>query len=264
VKGWTSPLVAAGLILGNIAASTWQEALAGAVGAVGLLALAPVPAKTIAFRMRPFVYFAAVTLVLGGLGQGRTIVALGPFHWGSESVQAAGVAAIRLIVLGAVFSWVTLRVGVARLVSVVWLAGRRFKRSGLNLDPLLLAFTVAVRFLPLLQDEARRLRLAWEARGGALAGGGLLRGLAGHFKSAVALTIPLLAAALRRAEDYANAVEIRTRGGEIEPTSPPVAGIEDLDDGASSRRLVPGGRLRAAGCIIAAWSGVIVKVWNWF
>lgn len=260
MRGWTAPVIVVGLVAGAATASRWVDALFGVFGSALLLIMAPVSPRVLAFRMRPFAYFAVVTLLLGGLGPGRTLVAVGPFHWGAESVEAAGIATVRLLLLGIIFSWMSLRVGVARIVAALWHAGRRMKRHGLNLDSLLLAFAVAVRFLPLLQDEAARLKMAWEARGGNLAA----QGIVGRVKSAAGLLVPLFAAALRRAEDFANAVEIRTRGGGLE-SAPARVATEDAEGGTSweERRLIPEGRWRAPTCVLAAWSGVIAKVWHW-
>jgi len=289
VSRWSAPAVVLGLTLGAAAWSRWTELLAGAAGVALLVAFAPVSGRALAFRLRPFAFFAVVTILVGGLGPGDTLARLGPLHWGAESVRAAGIAAARLFLIGAAFSWMSLRIGPARIVTAVWAAGGHLKRRGINVDPLLLAFAVAVRFLPLLQDEAVRLRLGWEARGGSLRA----RGPAGRLTSAVGLVIPLLAAALRRAEDFANAVQVRTCGESLrEPTAPGMgasslsgmegregseevenkrgaegagqtAGAAGVPQGGAARRLIPEESWRALLCVVAAWAGVIAKAWRW-
>ena len=64
---------------------------------------------------------------------------------------------------------------------------------------------MALRFVPTFQEEYDRIRTAQMARGGAVGTGPLQA----RFRATVALVIPLLASALRRADELADAMEAR-------------------------------------------------------
>lgn len=197
----------AGLMVAVVTMQTWVEAAVGG-GAIAGVALLTVGRKVGAFwaRLRPFFLFGLIAVVFGGLGGDDPAISLGPISWGYAALQRAGIAAVRLIVLGAAVSWMTLYIGTTALLGALWGLSRRVKRVGVDLSPVLIGLAVAIRFLPLLQQEAARLRLAWDVRGADLLG----RSPIGRTQYAVGLIVPILAAALRRAETFAVAVDLRT------------------------------------------------------
>lgn len=158
-------------------------------------------------RLRPFLIFGALAVAFGGMGPGEPTWRLGPLAWSREAGVEAAVAALRLVGLGTVAVWIDLSAGPARLVAHLLSAAGLFRRLGIDLSPLLAGAAVALRFLPLLQVEAVRMRLGWEARGAALLG----RGPLARALYARGIAVPLLAATLRRAQHLAEAIE--TRGG---------------------------------------------------
>lgn len=71
--------------------------------------------------------------------------------------------------------------------------------------------SIAMRFIPILMDEANRIISAQEARGADFTSGGLIR----KAKAMIPLLVPLFISAFRRANDLALAMEARGyRGGE--------------------------------------------------
>lgn len=71
--------------------------------------------------------------------------------------------------------------------------------------------SIALRFIPLLGDEAERIKKAQTARGADFSSGGLIR----KVKSLVPILVPLFVSAFRRANDLALAMEARCyHGGE--------------------------------------------------
>ncbi len=196
-----------GLMLAAVSMQTWAEASL-AVIAIAIVAFLTLRAKVraLAVRLRPFAYFAVIALCFGGLGGDDPVFSLGPLHWSGATLERAGIAAARLMALGAAVGWLTLFMGTSTLLGHVWRLSDRLRKLGIDLSALLVGLAVAVRFLPLLQDEAVRLRWAWEARGAGLLGWTPM----GRIRYVTGLIVPILAAALRRAEDFALAVELRS------------------------------------------------------
>ena len=74
-----------------------------------------------------------------------------------------------------------------------------------------LMMSIALRFIPILGDEAERIKKAQTARGADFSSGGLI----GRVKSLVPILVPLFVSAFRRANDLALAMEARCyHGGE--------------------------------------------------
>ncbi|MBW6485840.1 MAG: energy-coupling factor transporter transmembrane protein EcfT [Syntrophobacterales bacterium] len=88
---------------------------------------------------------------------------------------------------------------------------RPLSRVGIPSQDLALMIAMALRFVPLLLEEYEQLRMAQMARGADFTTGGLVpRG-----RAVVALVVPLLLSAFRRADEFALAMEARgyQRGG---------------------------------------------------
>lgn len=81
---------------------------------------------------------------------------------------------------------------------------RPFKKIGLPVYDIALAISIALRFVPTLLDEARRIRDAQLCRGARLEGNVILK-----IQGFSAMLIPLFASALRRADALALALEAR-------------------------------------------------------
>lgn len=85
-----------------------------------------------------------------------------------------------------------------------------FKRLGLPVHELAMMMVIALRFIPVLIEEADRLRKAQLARGASFRGNLIKRA-----KSLIPLLVPLFLSAFRRADELALAMEARCyRGGE--------------------------------------------------
>lgn len=85
-----------------------------------------------------------------------------------------------------------------------------FKRMGVPAHELAMMMVIALRFIPTLVEEADRLQKAQTARGADFTGNPIRRA-----KKLMALLIPLMLSAFRRADELAVAMESRCyRGGE--------------------------------------------------
>jgi energy-coupling factor transport system permease protein len=125
------------------------------------------------------------------------------------------------LVLGGVFAWrVALMVSVATVLtattSPVDLGDgierllRPMQRIGLPVHELAMVSVIALRFVPTLLDEARRIIKAQMGRGASFGGGPVARA-----RSAVPILVPLFASAFRRADDLALAMDARCYRGAV-------------------------------------------------
>lgn len=274
--------VAAGLLIGALTIDGWSALPLAASGLGAVLVAHPVPLRRLLRRLGPFAVFAALALVFGmfrlggpadGAQGGDAVLVLGPLYVGRAALHRASLAACRLLYVGVWASWLGLAVGTARLLGALHHAGRWIERLGIDVTAVLLALGVAIRFLPLVQHEARLRQRAWEARGATL----LARGVVGRMRYAALLSVPLMAASLRRAEALAEAIEARL-GGEAAPRwgshSKARAAGTDLPRslGVPGQEKDMAGRGQSAGladaawtwlAITAAWLPVAAKIWKW-
>ncbi len=125
------------------------------------------------------------------------------------------------LVMGGIFAWrVALMVTIATLLtattSPVDLGDglekllKPFGAIGLPVHELAMISVIALRFIPTLLDEARRIMKAQIGRGVSFEGGAVARA-----RSAVPILIPLFASAFRRADDLALAMDARCYRGAV-------------------------------------------------
>lgn len=167
------------------------------------VAASKVPPGLVARACSPIVVFVVLTFVMNAaFGEGADLAGrlLGAavLSWRILAIMLAGV----LVALTT--SPVELTDGSEALLSPLG-------RLGVPVHELAMMFTIAVRFVPILSDELRRIMTAQRARGAALDEGRPLQ-RAGVF---VSMVVPLFASALRHAEGLADAMEARCyHGGE--------------------------------------------------
>lgn len=242
-----------GLLLGALAMASWVDAGFVAAALAGSAGLMGMPFRPFWRRLRSFLLFAAVIVVFGGLDPEADLFRAGPVGWSVAALDRSAQAGLRLVYLGAAAAWLDAAGGTARLLGLFAALAERTGRLGLALAPVVQASAVAIRFLPIVEREADRLQAAWKVRGALLFG----RGPVGRARYAMGLAVPLLAAAMRRAERLAEAVEARTprdRRGRAAFADGPAASGERKKDKAWTGRDV----LRVAlAALPLAW-----KVWS--
>lgn len=244
-------LIALGHIVAVARADTAAESFVVGLTIFCVLLVLQTPLAPFASRMTPFLFLAGLTLLFGGLGPGQRVVAVGPFHWSAEALSGAALAGFRLLLIGGVTVWLGLSLGTTRLLASTLKLGARVKRLGLDVTPILLSLALAVRLLPLLHEEAGRIRLAWRARGAALLG----RGPKGLVVSTMGLAVPLIASSLRRAGALADAIQLRFGADGRDG-----AALFSAAEGEEAPRL---GSIRAVAAIAIAWSAVFISVDQW-
>lgn len=185
------------------------------VYAVGLAAMAAarIPLGEALRAVRGIVLLLALSCLMNMfLTAGENVLwAAGPLRLTEEGVYKSALLLVRLVALVCFAGWLSytttpldLADGVERLLSP-------FKRLGFPVHEFAMMMSISLRFIPLLMDEFGRIVKAQKSRGGDFTDGPLwdrVRGL-------VAVAVPLLYNALKRADDLAVAMEARAYiGGE--------------------------------------------------
>ena len=172
-----------------------------------IVATAKLPFALVFRNLRPFLWLFLITFFLNLIyGQGKILWTIPIVHWHitDEALFRAGMYTFRiglLIVFAAVFTLTTspmdITDGLAKLFSPL-------KKLKVPVNEFALMMTIAIRFIPLLLNEADRIRKAQIARGARFDGNIIQR-----IRSLIPLIIPLFISAFRKADDLALAMEAR-------------------------------------------------------
>ncbi len=155
--------------------------LAAAVAlALALLASARVPLAATLRQLRPLALLLAIIFLMHGL-------------FTSWSLGLVVVLRFAVLLLAALVVTVTTRV--SDMIDTLERALRPFARFGVHPAKVSLALSLALRFIPMLAEQAREVREAQRARG--------------LDRSVVALTTPLLIKTLRLSTTLTEAIEAR-------------------------------------------------------
>ena len=170
------------------------------------------PLRLLAGNLRPLLPLLALTLILNALltpGQTCYEIPLGAGRFTCEGVERGLFLVARLssLVLGT--SLLTLATSPLELADGLEALLRPFRRIGLPAHELAMTTTIALRFVPILVDEADRLRKAQLARGADFGGGPVRR-----IRSLFPLLLPLFLSAFGRADRLAIAMEARCYQGD--------------------------------------------------
>lgn len=160
--------------------------------------------------LRPlFVIMFVTGLIVAISTEGIPAGAVGPFTFTQEGIRLALSATCRaLLLLGAglilvmTTSPLSFTDGLLRLL-------RPVAFLGLPAEEFAVMTTVAIRFVPVLFEEAERIRRAQLARGAAKAAWGLSGDMSRHFRNTTLLVTALFQGAIRRAEELAIAMDAR-------------------------------------------------------
>jgi energy-coupling factor transport system permease protein len=119
--------------------------------------------------------------------------------------------ALRLIFLVSYTSLLTLTTSPLQLTDGIERLLNPFKKIGVPAHELAMMMTIALRFIPTLLEETKKIMKAQQARGADFESGNLIK----KAKSLIPLLVPLFVSAFRRADELALAMESRCyRGGE--------------------------------------------------
>ncbi|MHB9027220.1 MAG: energy-coupling factor transporter transmembrane component T family protein [Candidatus Latescibacterota bacterium] len=200
-------LLASLLIMGALFAGEGARPVALALGFTMLAGvLSGLPFSYLLRSMLPFKWLIIVTVLLNILFTGGHILVEAPLPYGgitAEGLEFGFLYGARIALLVLLASLLTLTTEPVVLVDGVEKLLRPFARFGLRPHDIALAMVITIRFIPVLLDEAVKIRKSHAARG--------LRplGIRANLKSVSILFVPLFISAVRRAEELAVAMESR-------------------------------------------------------
>ncbi len=169
--------------------------------------LGKLPLALVTRNLRPFLWLFVLTFLLNvAYGYGRVLWQVPALHLTitQEGLLRAGIYTFRIVLLilfAGIFTLVTAPIeitdGLSRLL-------RPLRRVGLPVSEFAMMTTIAIRFIPLLLDEADRIKKAQLARGAQIEGSLLQR-----VRGIIPIILPLFLSAFRKADDLALAMEAR-------------------------------------------------------
>jgi energy-coupling factor transport system permease protein len=195
--------------------STTGFAPLGAFGALLVVAsaLSRLPPSLLLRNLRPFLWLFAFTLALHALVTPGTYLWAAPrfgLHVSREGLGSGAFFTARLAAVITTASLFTLTTAPLELTGGLERLLGPFRRIGLPAHELAMMISIALRFIPVLVEEAERLRKAQLARGADFGGGPIRRA-----RQLVPLLVPLFVSSFERADRLALAMESRGyRGGE--------------------------------------------------
>ena len=163
-------------------------------------------------NFRPLIPILVLTFILNAmLTPGEKLYALpgGTGELSFEGIRRGLFLLLRLCALVLMTTLLTLSTSPLELADGLESILRPLKRLGLPAHELAMTITIALRFVPILIDEADRLRMAQLARGADFGGGPIRRA-----KSLLPVLLPLFQSAFGRADRLAVAMEARCYQGE--------------------------------------------------
>lgn len=178
-----------------------------------IIIIARLPFKKIIKGLKPILFLVLLTLLLHVfLTKGGEVY----WQWKFISIEAEGVytgffMVSRIVLLIMFTSLLTLTTSPLQLTDGIEYLLKPLKKFGVPASELAMMMTIALRFIPTLLEETRKIMKAQKARGADFESGGLIK----KAKSLIPLLVPLFVSAFRRADELALAMESRGyRGGE--------------------------------------------------
>lgn len=164
-------------------------------------------------NLKPFVFLFTLTLLLHGFfTKGQTLfhVPLIGISLSQEGLYQGFFYCIRIALLVAFASLLTLSTSPMSIADAIERFLKPFRRLGVPAHEIALMMTISIRFIPILIDEAERIKKAQVSRGARFHGNPVQR-----IHSLIPLIIPLFLSSFRRANDLALAMDARCyRGSE--------------------------------------------------
>lgn len=200
-------------LVGIFCVSNAAQLCAAVVFVAAVLALARVPAGRVLASVRPLVVFLAVLSLfnLFFVRTGDVVAALGPISVTSGGVAAAALYTARFALALVTGSLIMLTTTPTQLADAFDRMLSPLSRLGLPGHEIAMVFSLMMRFIPTLADEASAIIDAQSLRGGAFDEGGPVQ----RVRSIVPVVVALLASGLRHADGLSRALDARCyEGGE--------------------------------------------------
>ncbi len=177
---------------------------------IGCILISGVPVRFMLRGLRPILVIILLTFFMSLLmTQGDALFHIGPLTATREGLRQGVYMVIRLsyLVIGA--SLMTLTTTPNALTDGLETGLRWLNRLHIPVHEIAMMMSIALRFIPILTEEARRIMQAQKARGADFDSKNLIL----RVKGLVPLLVPLFVSAIRRADDLALAMEARCYHG---------------------------------------------------
>lgn len=173
------------------------------------MALARVPLGRVLSQIKPAMYFLVITSLfnLFFVHTGTVLATIGPFSFTTGGVSSAVFYTLRFLLLLLMGSLLMLTTQPMAITDAV-------ERLGVPVSQATLILSIALRFVPVLSQDAQNIVVAQTARGAQLEGKGAL----GYARACVPLLVPLFASAVRHADNLGRAMDARCYTGGPERT----------------------------------------------
>lgn len=187
-------------------------ALAAATVSAAVL-VAKVPLVRLLRQVRPVLLFLIITSVFNLLfvKTGELVLAAGPLSIHAGGVSAALLYTLRFLLLLLAGGLLMLTTTPTALCDAFERLLKPLERFGVPVTQAALILSIALRFVPILAQEADNVIAAQTARGADLEGKGALA----YARACVPLIVPLFASALRHAENLGRAMDARCYTGGV-------------------------------------------------
>lgn len=180
------------------------------------IALTRLSYRLVLGNLKPFIWLFTFTFGLHALltpGRAVFLLPLSEHAVTAEGLHLGAFFAVRLAAVIVAASLLTLTTSPMQLTGGLERLFRPLQRFGFPAGDLAMMISIALRFIPVLVDEAERLRKAQLARGADFGGNPLRR-----IKNLIPLLAPLFISAFDRADRLALAMESRCYQGGAERT----------------------------------------------
>lgn len=177
-----------------------------------VIVLSKVPFSYVIRGMKPILFLLIITALFNLFGTRGDVA----FQWGFISITWQGMRkalfmAMRLIYLIIGSSMLTYTTTPNQLTDAIEKLLKPLEKIRVPVHDFAMMMSLALRFIPILLEEANRIINAQTARGADFEEGKIWH----RMRAMVSILVPLLVSATRRAYDLANAMEARCyRGGE--------------------------------------------------
>ena len=179
---------------------------------IAVTAASGVPFRFILRGMRPIAVIILLTFILNlFLYPGTILLSLGPLHITEQGLHQALFMVCRLVLLIFGTALLTYTTKPMKLTDGMESLMSPLSRFGFPSHEIAIIMSIALRFIPMLVQEADKIMKAQQARGADFESGNLIQ----RAKSMIPILVPLFVSAFRRANDLAMAMEARCyHGGE--------------------------------------------------
>ncbi len=174
-------------------------------------ACAHVPLGRLLEQMRPVAYVLLITSLcnLFFMHAGAVLIAAGPIIITTDGVSAAVFYTLRFLLLLLMGSLLMLTTQPIALTDAAEKLFSPLERLGVPVSQATLILSIALRFVPVLNQDAQNIVVAQTARGAHLEGKGALA----YVRACLPLMVPLFASAVRHADNLGRAMDARCYTG---------------------------------------------------